>query len=46
MRTNSKTVKQKNEFVVYSNMTIRQAIDKYGTTARQAVMEELKQLIK
>ena len=27
-------------------MTVRQAIDKYGTPARQAVMEELKQLIK
>ncbi len=27
-------------------MTVRQAIDKYGIPARQAVMEELKQLIK
>ena len=39
------TVKQKNKFGVYSNMTVRQAIDKYGNPARQAVMNELKQLI-
>ena len=42
----SLTVQQKNKFGVYSNMTVRQAIDKYGTQAKQAVMEELKQLIK
>jgi hypothetical protein len=42
----SLTNNQKNNFGVYSNMTVRQAIDKYGIPARQAVMEELKQLIK
>ena len=42
----SLTNNQKNKFGVYSNMTVRQAIDKYGIPARQAVMEELKQLIK
>ena len=42
----SLTVKQKNKFGVYSNMTVRQAINQYGNPARQAVMEELKQLIK
>ena len=35
------TNNQKNKFGVYSNMTVRQAIDKYGIPARQAVMEEL-----
>ena len=42
----SLTVKQKNKFGVYTNMTVRQAIDKYGEKARKAVMDELKQLIK
>jgi len=41
----SLTVKQKNKFGVYTNMTVRQAIDKYGEKARKAVMDELKQLI-
>lgn len=40
------TVKQKNNFGVYTNMTVRQAIDKYGEKARKAVMDELKQLIR
>jgi hypothetical protein len=39
----SLTNNQKNKFGAYSNMTVRQAIDKYGIPARQAVMEELKQ---
>ena len=39
------TIKQKNKFGVYSNLTVRQAIDKYGNPARQAVMNELRQLI-
>ncbi len=42
----SLTVKQKNKFGVFSNMTVRQAIDKYGIPARRAVMDELQQLIK
>ena len=43
----SLTVQQKkNKFGVYSNMTVRKAIHKCGTPAKQAVMEELKQLIK
>jgi len=40
------TVKQKKQFGVYSNMTVRQAIDEYGIPARKAVMDELRQLIK
>ena len=40
------TIKQKNKFGVYSNLTVRQAIDKYGNPAREAVMNELRQLIK
>ena len=40
------TIKQKKQFGVYSNMTVRQAIDEYGTAARKAVMDELKQLIR
>lgn len=40
------TSKQKNNFGVYSNMTIREAIDTYGDTAKQAVISELQQLIR
>ena len=29
------TIKQKKQFGVYSNMTVRQAIDEYGTAARK-----------
>ena len=39
-------MKQKNKFGVYSNLTVRQAIDQYGNPAREAVMNELRQLIK
>mmetsp|Transcript_16943 Transcript_16943/g.24540 ORF Transcript_16943/g.24540 Transcript_16943/m.24540 type:complete len:377 (-) Transcript_16943:2251-3381(-) len=42
----SLTIKQKNKFGVYTNMTVRQAIDKYGDKARKAVTDELQQLIK
>jgi hypothetical protein len=31
---------------VNSHLTVRQAIDKYGIPARQAVMKEVKQIIK
>ncbi len=39
------TVKQKNKFGVYSNMTIAEAIDRFGDPAKQAVISELQQLI-
>jgi hypothetical protein len=42
----SLTIKQKNHFGVYTNLTVREAIDKYGDKARKAVMDELKQLLK
>jgi hypothetical protein len=40
------TVKQKNKFGVYSNMTISEAIDRFGDPAKQAVINELQQLIR
>jgi hypothetical protein len=40
------TVKQKNKFGVYSNMTISEAIDRFGDPAKQAVISELQQLIR
>ena len=40
------TSKQKNYFGVYSNMTIREAIQRFGDPARRAVINELQQLIK
>ena len=40
------TVKQKNKFGVYSNMTISEAIDRFGDPAKQAVVSELQQLIR
>ena len=40
------TVKQKNKFGVYSNMTIAEAIDRFGDPAKQAVISELQQLIR
>ena len=39
-------IKQKNQFRVYSNMTVRQAIDKYGIATRKAIMDELTELIR
>jgi len=40
------TLKQKNKFGVYSNMTIAEAIDRYGDPAKKAVINELQQLIR
>jgi len=40
------TVNQKNNFGVYSNMTIAEAIDRFGDPAKQAVISELQQLIR
>ena len=40
------TIKQKNKFGVYSNMTISEAIDRFGDPAKQAVIGELQQLIR
>jgi hypothetical protein len=40
------TVNQKNKFGVYSNMTIAEAIDRFGDPAKQAVISELQQLIR
>ena len=40
------TIKHKNNFGVYSNMTISEAIDRFGDPAKQAVINELQQLIR
>jgi Reverse transcriptase (RNA-dependent DNA polymerase) len=40
------TKKQKLEFGVFANLSIREAIDKYGDPAKQAVISELQQLIR
>ena len=38
--------KTKIEFKVFANLSIREAIDKYGDPAKQAVISELQQLIR
>ena len=40
------TVSQRNKFGVFSNMTISEAIDQFGDPAKQAVINELQQLIR
>ena len=40
------TTKQKYKFGVFSNMTIREAIEQFGDSAKQAVINELQQLIR
>ena len=34
------TIKQKNKFGLYSNLTVCQAIDQYGNSAREAVIDQ------
>lgn len=40
------TMQHKDKFGVYSNMTVKESIEKYGDPAKQSVINELKQLIR